>query len=187
MSIANIINHLEEKHNQRLAELERDHASRLASLEKQWDGRFVEAKQKILSEYQQKSQQKLAQLSFKQREQWQREVLQKKQFLMDDLFNRVWGELKSLSDKDYDILLRKAFTKLPKLDGKIQVAPDGEVICQKIIKDLGRKDELIVNKNFEDRGFIYSNDKVLIDYSFNFVLRQLKNDSVVDLNNSLFE
>ncbi|HOX96835.1 MAG TPA: hypothetical protein PL066_00565 [bacterium] len=187
MSIANIINHLEEKHSQRLSELEQNHLARLASLKKQWEDRFTDARQKILSEYQQKSQQKLAQLSFKQREQWQREVLQKKQTLIDDLFDQVWQELKSLSDRDYDALLRKAFAKLPKSNGKIQVAPDGETICQKIIKDLGRGDELIVSKHFADRGFIYSNDKVLIDYSFNFVLRHLKNDSVVDLNNSLFE
>jgi hypothetical protein len=109
MSIINIINHLEEKQKQRLAELKKDKISRLAALGKQWEIRFSETRSKILDEYRQKSAQDLAQLNFQQKEIWQRETLQKKQNSMDELLEETWKELMEMSAKEYENLLLKTF------------------------------------------------------------------------------
>jgi vacuolar-type H+-ATPase subunit E/Vma4 len=187
MSISNIINHLELKHKERLAELAKDKKARLLALEKQWADRLSEGKSKILDEYKQKTEQTLSQLNFKQKEAWQREVLQKKQNLMDELMEDVYKDLMNLSNQDYGDLLAKSMLKLPEATGQIQISEEGNDLCKKTLKKLGRTDEILVNKKMNDRGFIYSNGKVVVDYTFRFVLRQVKNDHLIELNNDLFE
>lgn len=186
MSISNIINHLESQHKAKLAELTKDKKARMSALEKQWTARLETEKQKILADYQKRVSQNLAQVGFRQKEFYKKEILSKKQVLIEQIFNDLYRDLLSLPEKEYVALLEGAMKKLPSIEGVIQFAEGDNSFWSKILKKTGRKDQLLVNKKLKDRGFIYSNDKVTIDYTFTFVLRHLKEESLIDLNNSLF-
>lgn len=186
MSITNIINHLESQHQAKLLELSKDKNARMSALKKQWEDKMKIEKQKILNEYQRKVNQNLAQINFLQKELYKKEVLRKKQELIDQLFSDLYRELLALPEKDYLVLIDGALKKLPNVDGTIQVSEVDASLFDDALQKVGRKDQILVNKKIKDRGFIYSNDKVVIDYTFLFVLRNLKGDSLIDLNNFLF-
>lgn len=186
MSISNIITHLENQHKAKLAELSKDKKARMLALEKQWAGRLETEKQKILDDYQKKAGQNLAQVDFQQKELYKKTLLTKKQVLIAQVFDDLYRELLALPQKDYAVMLEGALKKIPANEGVIQVAEGDAVLLQKVLKKSGRNDEVLINKKLKDRGFIYSNDKVTVDYTFAFVLKHLKDDSLIDLNNFLF-
>ncbi|MCX7785873.1 MAG: V-type ATP synthase subunit E family protein [candidate division WOR-3 bacterium] len=109
----------------------------------------------------------------------QKEILQVKWAIIDQVFNQAIEKFVS-SDKYYQILT-EIIKKHADNDSEIIVASQDYPQLQKLMPNI----KLIPNENF-NRGIIIKKSRIELNYSLDRIVKSLKSDLIVELSKLLF-
>lgn len=151
-----------------------------------WEQKAAEKKQKLLETTQRKADQKVLQAQFLIQNQIQDQVLRKKQEIIDRVYDSTLERLTQLSDEQYVDLMEKLIRKLPQQEGVLVSVQGKEDLLDKALKKSNHKHKLSSETVPGGGGFIFRSDKLEINYIFESLLKEAREETILKVVEKLF-
>jgi len=161
MSVEDIKKHIADKAQAEAKQINEGSNKQIEALQLEWQEKIENERQRLLSEIERRASSKLAQAKFKIREQINSKKMKAKQDQLDESYEKALRSLIELSDSEYEKLVNKLRESTKDLEGQI------------IEKD-------------SNAGFIFQTKEADLDYTFPTLLKQVREQTLVQVNDILF-
>lgn len=157
-----------------------------AEIIQEWEKKAVEKKQTIVETTKRKINQRIQQAQFKIQNRTQLSVLEKKQAIIDRVYQAVLGKLSNLSENEYVDLMEKLINSLPESSATLLSAKGKESLLEKALKKAQKKHQISSESIESQGGFIYQSDKIEINQSFESLIENAKEKTILSVINKVF-
>lgn len=187
MSLQDIINTIKKEAEVKIKEIEKEAQKKIKEIEKESSQKITEEKSRLMVKVKKEAQNRVTQAEYQALAQTKSQVLQKKQELINKVFDRALNRLGSLSDDQYLKLISGLIEKLPIADkGMIIPAQDKEVLTKKALAKTTNKYSIGSKPLSCQGGFIFESDRFNIDNTFETLLEQLRAEIETEVSKILF-
>ena len=162
MALDDIKQHIATKAQTEADKIKKESNEQIEQLQLEWQNKIEAEKKRLLSEIERKAESKLAQAKFKIREQINAEKLRTKQAQIDQVYQKALQSLTDLSDADYKKLTEKLLKSTKGIDG-----------------------EVVENK--DKAGFVFRTKETDMDFTFETLIKQVREQTLVEVHHILFE
>lgn len=157
-----------------------------AKITQEWVQKTADKKQTIIKAAARKIDQKIRQTQFKIQTKSQSSALEKKQKIIDQVYDSVLEKLSELSDAQYVEFMEKLINALPNDQGLLFSVKEKRNLLKKALEN-SRKRHQLSPETIESRGgFIYQSDKIEINQSFEALIKDIKEKTLLTVTNKIF-
>ena len=114
-----------------------------------------------------------------------KEILLEKRAILKELFTRSLAQLKKMGEKEYLGLVKSLLANTPQ-EGEIIISTQDKRISKKFLQELKREGLKISFSREVQRGFILKGSEVIVDCSFETLLKVLEEDLEPEVAKILF-
>lgn len=168
--------------DQRIEEVQK----KIETIEAGWDKKTKERKEKAVESADRKIKQKIEQIKFEIQTESQAEILGQKKEIIDQVYSSVLGKLSSLSDDQYIELMEKLIQDLPNTSGCLLTIESKRSLLKKALANSDKKHQLGKEAINGQGGFIFQTDEIEIDFSFEAILRSIKEKTLLNTASIIF-
>jgi len=169
---------------------------KVAVVRDEWSKKIEIRKQEIIASGQRKANQKVQQTQFKVQAQAQTEILNQKQRIIDQVYKLALQKLGELDDDKYTELLAGLINQLPESKGELISVTGKESQLKKALRKSGKKydiaKETVAGNGLPAEalakagGFIFKSKEVEIDNTFTTLVKNAKEETILEVSNLLF-
>jgi len=161
MSVEDIKQHIADKAQAEAKQINEGSNKQIEALQLEWQQKIENERQRLLNEIERHASSKLAQAKFKIREQINAKKMKAKQDQLDESYDKALKALTDLSDSEYQKLVNKLMESTKGFEG-----------------------DLIDNE--KKSGFVFRTKQADLDYTFPTLLKQVREQTLVQVNDILF-
>ena len=180
MSLKDIINTIDREAQEKISEIKKDAEEKKRLLVSQWEEKISRAKEEILKTAEKKSHDRILQAQFKIQSQKQREILKKKQEIINSAFAAAEKKLSQMDERAYEDFMKKLLSAIPETAGEIIAAKN--LPQQKLLKNALEKSKkrfTLTEKTADiSGGFIFFSKEIEIDNSFKNLVENQKESAL---------
>jgi V/A-type H+/Na+-transporting ATPase subunit E len=157
-----------------------------AEISSVWEQKTADKIQEIISDASKKINQKIKQKQFKIQTESQLIVLEKKQEIIDQIFDAALKKLSSLPDARYIKLMEKLIADLPG-EKALLFSVEGKVnLLKKALENSSKKFQISPEKIKGDGGFLLKSENIEINLTFEALIKEQKEKSLLEIANLVF-
>ncbi|MFH1142896.1 MAG: hypothetical protein ABIH67_00565 [Candidatus Uhrbacteria bacterium] len=161
MSVEDIKQHIADKALTEANKIRNESNIQVEALQLEWQKKIEDERQRLVSEIEHQASSRLAQAKFKIREQVNSKKMTAKQDQLDECYEKALQSLAELSDSEYQKLVKRLKESTKGLEGKI-----------------------IEKEN--NGGFVFQTEEADLDFTFSTLLKQVRQQTLVEVNDILF-
>lgn len=150
-----------------------------------WKKRASERREELLRGAKRDAEKKVLQAEFELQSEAQLHLLGKKKEIIERVYKVALKELSSIDGDEYIQLMKKLITCLPKEKGVFISAKGREDLLKKALQERG--DELSSSVVDSKGGFIFQSEKVDIDQTFESLIENNKEETLLIVSHKIFE
>lgn len=185
MALNDILNHIQTKVDQEVAEIEANSSKELLKRKDELEKRLIDERERILSEINRNANTKLTQAKFKIRERVNAEKLKTKQAQLDSVYAKALQELGDLSDSDYTELMVKLLEPIKGQVGQLSTCAKRVQALKQATGQVGL--DVQISDNLESiGGFVFHSDQVDLDNRFETIMEQVRQETLIEVHQTLF-
>ena len=187
MALEDIIKSILDEARQKADEIKKQGDQQVQALKKESDERLKLEKEKVLKEAKLESEKQIEQGRFLASSQMKRNLLDKKQEIIDRVYAETLKKLTQLKEEEEIKLLIKLIKQLPELStAKIVPVRQKAKIIDKALEKSGRHYKLAETECPGQGGFIFSTGKLEIDNRYQTLIANLKEETEMEVAKILF-
>lgn len=185
MALEDILKKIKKESEGEIKIIKEESQKEIEKIEKKYKEEIEKKKKKILELAEEKANKKIKHSQIKLSLETKNLILAKKQEILDGLYQGILEDLSKLKDEEYFKLILNLIKECPR-NGEIIPAQNREKITEKAIREA--KKECILSKNSLPikGGFIFSSENLEIDNSFENLVKEIKEKTLMEVAKILF-
>ncbi|MCX7778859.1 MAG: V-type ATP synthase subunit E [Patescibacteria group bacterium] len=185
MALDDILKKIKKETEEKIKEIEERNREEVRKLEEKYRAEIEKRKSEILAETEAEVQKRIQQTQIRLNLETKNLLLQKKQEILDNIYQEVLDELSNLSDSDYQKLILNLLKRCPER-GEIIPAQNRERVTEKAIAESKKKFHLAKKSLAIKGGFIFSSENLEIDNSFENLIKIIREKTEIEVSKILF-
>ncbi len=185
MALAEIQKHIQTKADEQIAKIQAASSKQVEESKEGWEKKLVDERERVLAEINRNADSKLTQAKFKIRERINAEKLKAKQAQINEVYSKALEALSELSDSEYTELMVKLLKSLKGTEGSLSTCAKRKAELEQALSKAGLKVDI---KDDLDSvgGFIFHTEATDIDNTFETLIDQTKEQTLIDVHAKLF-
>lgn len=180
MPIEDIIKTIEDEVTVKTTGIKKENEEKLKKISEEYDKKIAKAESEIVAKIEDKIKKRLKKEQFSLNTKEGKILLEKKWELVNDAYKTAFKKLLAMSDKGKSKLFAEWLKKCPN---------KGEIIAAKndvaVLKSIGFEGNISGSEEISG-GFIFKTESMIIDFTLEKIVAQLKETTEVEVGNILF-
>jgi len=194
MPLQDIIEKIKKKKADKIKEIEKEHKGRISLIEKEYDQKIQDKKEGILVAISQETEKEISEFNWKLTERRRNLLLEKKRELVREIYEKAFNEVLHLGEDQHKEFLKRLLKKaLSESEGinvsEIEVVPvcKNKELVEEIARDVAQ--DLTIGKACINStgGFVLRTPKADMDFRFETIFRNTREDTELKASKSLFK
>jgi len=186
MGLDNIVKKLQLEVEQEIEAIEKEAKEKEKKIELSYQQKFAQKKQELLDSYQARIKRETDMELWKVKSELKKEILQKKKQVVDSIFAKVLDNLKNLPESDQEKLVQKYLQEIKGRQGVIVPAKGREQLIKKCLQKEKTALKLAEESIEAAGGFIWQSEELNIDYTWESLVRNLRERTELEITKALF-
>jgi len=166
--------------------IEQEGEQKIGLVNNDWLKKIEARKKDLIASSQRKANQKVQQTQFKLQAQAQTEILDQKQKDIDKVYKITLDKLAEIDDDQYVELMEKLIKQLPAGEGSLISVNDKDSLLKKALRQSSQKYDVLTETTSGNGGFIFRSKEVEIDNTFATLVRNAKEQTILEVSSLLF-
>lgn len=185
MALDDILQKIKKETEKKIEEIKEKNQQEIKKIEERYQKEIQKRKEQILDLAQKEGKKRIESRRIQLVLETKNLLLKKKGEILDEIYKEILEKLSKLNDQDYFKLIFNLIKNCSR-EGEIISAKDREKITQKAILESGRK-YILAKKSLPIKGgFIFSTPHLEIDYSFENLIKIIREKTEIEVAKILF-